>query len=225
MALATGLALAFGLGTWWQAGRTDAAIRAYLLENPEIIPEAMQAYKMREEAKAISRLHDPLHTAFSGAWAGNAKGDVTLVVFSDYACVACRQSMPAINRLLKEDKGLKIVFRELPILSRESEAAARQALGIARQGQYMAYHNAVMSAPALTPAVASAAAKASGADLAKVAEAAKSPAVEQEIARNLQLASELGISGTPAWVVGDQLLIGAVGHGALKAAIAKARGT
>ncbi len=225
IAIACGIAALFWLGTMWQASRTDAAIRNYLLANPEIIPEAMEAYQAKEQAKAITRLREPLESAFSGAWMGNPNGDVTLVVFSDYACTFCRQSTPAIDRLLKEDKGLKIVYRELPILSDKSEAAARQALAISRQGKYAAYHNAIMAAPALSDGTMASAAKNSGADMAKVAEAAKSEGVTQELNRNVQLARELGFTGTPAWVVGDQALTGAIGYAALKKAVAKARGS
>ena len=225
IAIALGLALIFWLGTLWQASRTDAAIRNYLLANPEIIPEAMEAYQVKVQAKSITRLREPLTAAFSGAWMGNPDGDVTLVVFSDYACTFCRQSTPVINRLLKEDKGLKIVYRELPILSAKSEGAARQALAIAKQGKYAAFHNSVMDAPAMTDASLAAAAKASGADMAKVADVAKSEAVTQELNRNVQLARELGFTGTPSWVIGEQAMTGAVGYAALKNAIAKARGS
>jgi protein-disulfide isomerase len=222
--IALGLAAVFALGMAYQSSRTDAAIRQYLLSNPEILPQAMAVYQTKQQSAAIAKVREPLERAFSGAWAGNPNGDVTMVVFTDYACTFCRQSAPDLARLLKEDKGLKIIYRELPIISPLSEGAARQALAAAKQGKYAAYHDRIMAASSLSEAQMKSAVAASGADVAKIAEMAKSGTVTQELNTNLQLARDLGITATPVSIIGDTVIEGAEGYAKLKAAVSKARG-
>jgi protein-disulfide isomerase len=128
-----------------------------------------------------------------------------------------------VQRLVREDPKVRVVFRELPILSRESEVAARASLAAAEQGRYAAFHTAMYAAGRPTgPAVASAAQQA-GLDSARLQAALKSPNADRELTRNVELARALGVSGTPAWVVGNEVLSGAVGYEALKSAVAKAR--
>ncbi|WP_286750872.1 thioredoxin domain-containing protein, partial [Sphingopyxis sp. SCN 67-31] len=112
----------------------ETIVGDYIRANPEIIPEALEAQRDREMAKAIDAIRPALEKPYAGAWAGNADGDVTLVVFTDYACGFCRASVPDVDRLVREDKRLKVVFRELPIISPQSRDAALMALAAARQG-------------------------------------------------------------------------------------------
>ena len=198
-------------------------IRDYLLAHPEVIPEAMARLQQREATKQVDANRSALETPFAGAWAGARDGDVVLVQFYDYACGYCRASLPDIRRLLAEDRKLKIVFRELPILSEESIDAARVSLAAAKQGKFAAFHDAMYASgrPAGDTIVA-ASAKA-GLDPAATTNEAASPEVERALQTNLGLARSLGFNGTPAWVVGDQTLSGAVGYEALKKAIADAR--
>lgn len=198
-----------------------SAVEEHILANPQIIPQAMERLQANRASETIGRLSARLTTPFSGAWAGNAGGDVTLIVFTDYACTFCRASEADMERLLRADPNLKIVFRELPILSPESEAAARLALVAARRGQYMAMHRALFRSqlpdgPARTAAAASL--------NLEVAPAALTDAViDRELASNVELARALGIDGTPSWIIGDRLLTGAVGYDTLRGAIAAAR--
>ncbi len=217
------LASSFALGrlTAPSGATMGAAIDAHLLANPDIIPRAMERLQENRAAEAIAAARTELTTPFSGAWAGAASGDATLVVFTDYACTFCRASVPDIDRLLREDRNLKIVFRELPILSADSEPAARVALAAARRGQYMTVHRALFRSA--QPDAAARRATLAAIPLVVSAAETANPAIRQELEDNVALARRLGIDGTPAFVVGDRLLVGAVGYDRLRNAIAEAR--
>lgn len=181
--------------------RIDSRIHDYILSHPEILPEAMKRLEGHQTAQTRSAVETP----FAGAWAGAQRGDVTVVMFTDYSCGYCRASVPDIDRLLAEDKGVKLVWREIPILGPRSEAAAFIALTAAQRGNYLAVHHALFASRAPLP------------------EPTDNPAITAEINRNLSLARALGITGTPSFVIGDQLMQGAVGYEKLKAAVAEAR--
>lgn len=198
----------------------EKIVRDYILDHPEILPEAMERLQDRENAKAVVANRKIIETPFRGAWEGNPNGDVVLVQFFDYACGYCRASLPDIDRLLREDPKLKIVYREMPVLGPDSEAAARLSLSIASSNQnYGRFHRALYGAGRPD---ASARAKLA-AQFGVPATQATSPAIETELATNQRLQQMLRITGTPTWVVGDKMLSGAVGYDALKAAVAAAR--
>nr|WP_246427084.1 thioredoxin domain-containing protein [Sphingopyxis panaciterrulae] len=222
------LALAFWLGGRFGGGMSKSEVETvvadYIKANPQIIPEALEAQRDREIAKAIGAIRPALEKPYAGAWAGNADGDVTLVVFTDYACGFCRASVPDVDRLIREDKRLKIVFRELPIISPQSRDAALMALAAARQGKYDAFHHAMFSADSLGPAAIAAAAAKAGVVTDGSADATANEALfQRELDNNLAIASQLQLNATPTWVVGDQLFQGQVGYDALRQAIARAR--
>ena len=201
----------------------EAVVRNYILENPEVIPEAMENLHRKENVKALANVRNDVEKPFPGAVLGNPDGKVTLVEFSDFACGYCRASVADVKQLLAAHPDLRIVMREFPILSEESAIAARMALAAGEQGKYAAFHDAMFAAGRLTPATIDAAARGAGLDLAKARQAASSKRIEEELARNMSLGRDLGFSGTPSWVVGDQLISGAVGADALAKAIADAR--
>jgi protein-disulfide isomerase len=202
----------------------ETVIHDYILAHPEIIPEAMERLQANAAAKAIGAERQALTTPFGGAWAGNPRGDVTLVMFTDYSCGYCRASAPDIERLLADDPKLKVVWREIPVLGPQSEAAAHVALAAARQGTaYPAFHRALFAGGRPDKARLGEVARGLHLDQAQLARDAQSAEVTQEIDRNLALAGKLGISGTPAFVIGDKLYGGAIGHDALVQAIAAAR--
>ena len=201
----------------------EAVVRDYILQHPEIIPEAMTRLRARETAKLIAADRRAIETPFAGAWAGNPKGDVTLVMFTDYACIYCRASAPDIERLLKEDPQLKVVWREIPVLGPPSETAARAALAAAKQGKYLPFHRALFADARPDAAHLSAATKAAALDPARLAADRNGADVAAELDQNMALAQRLGVNGTPAFVVGDQMLGGAVGYAKIAAAIAAAR--
>jgi protein-disulfide isomerase len=216
-ALAAGLIGAL-IGGGAVAYASRQSVRDYLLENPEILPEAMDRLREREAAKVVSANRAALETPFASAWAGAADGDVVLVEFFDYACAYCRKSNADVERLLREDPKLKVVWREWPVLGPDSEAAARASLAAARAGRFKAFHDRLYGAGRPSPdalAKARAAVGLSG-DLPD-AEA------DRELSRNFQLARHLEATGTPTFVVGDQIFQGAVGYEALRDAVKEAR--
>lgn len=219
------LATFFGLRAWGGAERAEieAIVHTYLLEHPEVIPEAMERLQAREAGARVDAVRAELETPFAGAWAGNPNGDVTVVEFFDYACGYCRQSVPDIVRILREDSNVRFVFRELPILSPESEAAARYSLAAAQQGDFFDFHQAMYEAGRPGEAAIASAMQASGVDPARAEAAVDSPEIADELESNLALARQLRLTGTPAFIVGDQVLAGAVGYERLKQAIAEAR--
>ena len=201
----------------------EQVVHDYILAHPEILPEAMQKLQDRQAARVIDTHRAALETPFAGAWAGAKDGDVTLVEFFDYACGYCRASVADVDKLLANDPKLRVVFRELPILGDESDEAARVSLAAARQGKFLAFHRKMYAAARPSKASIADAQKASGLDAAGVTAAHDDPAVKAEIARNIDLARTLGLSGTPSFIVGDQVLSGAVGYEALAKAVAEAR--
>lgn len=203
--------------------RGGAQVRAYLLDHPEVLTEAMDRLRQKQAAAQIAPNRLALETPYAGAWIGAEKPDVTLVQFFDYACGYCRASLPDVQRLVKEDPKVRVVFRELPILSRESETAARVSLGAAEQGRFAAFHDALYAAGRPNAATIEQAARAAGLDLGKVQAMVKAPRTEQELAQNAELYRVLGFIGTPSWVVGNRIMSGAVGYDALKEAVAEAR--
>ena len=198
--------------------RVERVVHDYVLANPELIPQAMQKLQEREAARAVSGSRGKIEEPYRGAWIGNAKGDVTLVEFYDYNCGYCRASLPTIERLVASDPNLRVVFKELPVLSDESRVAARAALAAAAQGKFKRFHDALYAGGRVSQATIAAAARTAGVNLAAI------PAdADQVIRDNMEIAGKLGISGTPTWVVGDQVLTGAQPYERIREAIAKAR--
>lgn len=200
-----------------ERAKIEKVVRDYILANPEIIPQAVKLLQERDLAKVIETHRAAFETPFGSAWAGAADGDVTLVEFFDYACSYCRASNADVERLLAEDKGLKIVWREYPVLGEDSIAAARVSLAAAKQGRFAEFHKQLFASGRPSTAALADAQERAGVDIVQ------SPALDREIEKNYELARAINASGTPAFVVGDKVLHGAVGYDALKQAVAAAR--
>lgn len=220
VALLSGFA---GAAVWDTTGLGDRAVRAYLLAHPEVLPEAMDALQQREQLARIAPLRDALETPFPGAVLGNPVGEVTLVEFSDYACTYCRQSLPDVAALIAANPDLKVVMREYPILSPESVDAARMALAAAQQGKYRGFHDAMFALGPPSEASIEAAARQAGIDMDRARTAIASGAFDDQLRANAAMASRIGVSGTPGWVIGNRTLDGAVGRERLGEAIEEAR--
>lgn len=215
-----GGAVALLEGGWLNSrAKTEDIVHDYILDHPEILPEAMKRLQARETGRLVSDNRRAAETPFKGAWAGAEKGDVTLVMFTDYSCGFCRASAGDIDKLLATDKKLKVVWREIPILGAGSEAAARAALTAAGQGHYLEFHRRMFADGPPDDASIARVRKASGVSPDPAAEGA----IQHEIESNLALARTMGLTGTPTFVVGDKILQGAVGYDALRNAIAEAR--
>lgn len=204
-------------------GAIEALVRSYILEHPEILPEAMDKLQARETEARLAPLRGALETPFPGAILGNPQGKVTLVEFTDFSCTYCRSSVADVEALVKDNPDLRVVIRELPIIGPESEPAARMGLAAAAQGKYAAFHKAMFSGERPNSTSIAAAANAAGVDGASATAFTQQPSVKQELERNIGFARQLGINGTPAWSVGGKLLSGAVGREALQAAVNAAR--
>jgi protein-disulfide isomerase len=220
IALAAGFA---GSALWDLSGLGDRSTRAFLLANPEVLPEAMEVLQRREQTARIEPLRGELETPFPGAVLGNPSGSVTLVEFTDYACTYCRQSVADVDALVAANPDLRVVMREYPILSPESIDAARMALAAAQQGRYAKFHAAMFRLGPPTAQVIEAAANEAGVDLALARRAIGTGAFDTHLRANAAMASQLGISGTPGWIIGNQALNGAVGRAAIDEAIEAAR--
>jgi protein-disulfide isomerase len=200
-------------------------VREYLLAHPEVIPEAMERLQRRETGKLVAASRGEIEKPFPGAVGGNPAGDVTVVTYMDYACGFCRASLPEIERLTAADKGVRIVYRELPVLSAQSRTAAEWSLAAAEQGKFLPFHTALYAAGQLSDASIAAAAAKAGLDQARARQAIASPAVQAEIEKNLRTAGTLGMTGTPSWVIGDRVTSGAIDYDALLQQVKDARST
>jgi protein-disulfide isomerase len=216
--LLLGVGLAF---VWKQA--TQSLVKNYILENPEIISEAIANLQKKDAAKRLSAAGGRLTKPFAGAVAGATDADVTMVEFTDYSCGYCRKSVEDVGKLVRDDRRLRVVFRELPILSPASQDAARWALAAAKQGKHQAFHDAMFAAGPPNDVSIRAAATKSGLDIARAETDAKGADIRSEIEANLAIMQQIGFNGTPTFVIGDQIIEGAQGYDALKAAIDKAR--
>ena len=197
----------------------ERMVRETLLSRPEIIIEAGEALRDKQYAETLGPIRASLEQPFFSSWKGAEKPDVTLTYFYDYACGYCRTSNPDIERLLKEDKGLRVVYREFPILGPESVAAARVSLAASKAGKFAQYHDALYAAGRPGPETIALAAKSAGVQ----AQPVEDPAQEAELRANMTLASQLGATGTPLFIVGDRVINSAVGYEGLKEAVAAAR--
>jgi protein-disulfide isomerase len=212
-------------------GEFEQKVRAYLLENPEVIVEAIERYQERKraaeqgEAQAILKARaDEVFRDPDSPVGGNANGDVTLVEYFDYNCPYCRRVGPTMVQAEAADAKLRIVYKEFPILGPNSVFAAKAALAAHRQGKYVAFHKALMAVEGVADKdkVMEVAATV-GLDLDRLKSDMDDPAIQKMIERNLALAQALRISGTPSFVAGNQIVRGAVDLTALQGLIREAR--
>ena len=198
--------------------RIGEAVRNYLLANPEVLPEAMNELERKQAAAAIGPHRAQIETPYAGAWAGARDPDVVLVEFFDYSCSYCRASNATVDRLLAEDPKLRVVWRELPVLGPDSQQAAYASMLAAEQGKFRQYFHAVYALGRPTADAIARAQAAAGVQPGPITDAHR-----RELAQNMDLASVIRASGTPTFVVGDQVLHGALPYEELKKAIEQAR--
>jgi protein-disulfide isomerase len=209
----------------------EQRVREYLLKNPEVIMEALQVLQQRQRAaeaetfkRTIAERSEDILNDPAAPVGGNPDGDVTLVEFFDYNCPYCRRVAPTVVDLEEADPGLRVVYKEFPILGPGSEFAARAALAARKQGKYVLFHNTLMRATdQVTEQTAIEIAREVGLDTERLEQDMRDPAIEEAIARNLQLANALGITGTPSFVIGDRMVPGAADFRTLQGLIAKVR--
>ena len=209
----------------------EMIVREYLREHPEIIVESLEILQAREEADAaeLQRLQlveraDEIFNAPSTPVLGNPDGDVTLVEFFDYQCGYCKRVLDVVYDLKEEDGNLRVVFKEFPILGPASVTAARASLASQEQGLYSEFHHALMAyRGTMSDDVIFGLAEDVGLDVDQLRTDMESPEISAEISANLSLAQAIGIRGTPAFVIGDRVIPGAVGADVLERLIAEER--
>ncbi|HSQ99179.1 MAG TPA: DsbA family protein, partial [Sphingomicrobium sp.] len=194
-------------------------VRQGLLADPKILTDAVDALRDAQYEPFLASQRAAIETPFGSSWKGSAKPDVTLVEFFDYACPYCKASNPSVDRLVAEDKGLRVVYRELPILGPDSVTAARLSLEASKLGRFSKFHDTLWATGRPAPDTNAAAAKAAGI----APQPPNDPSIDAELKRNFQLAGQLGATGTPLFVIGDRVMNGAVGYDTLKQAIEAAR--
>ena len=208
----------------------EQAIEQYIRTHPEVIEQSLQALETKREAEEKSRqkvalanrqqdlLHDP-----SSPVSGNLKGDVTVVEFFDYRCGFCKRAANAVTQLQKDDPRVRIVYKDFPILGEASELAAKAALASKIQGKHQAFHEALLATKnEITQEEVLRIAGAVGLDRNKLVTDMANPEWQVVIDRNRTLARDLGISGTPGFIVGTELVPGALDVKGLKELVARA---
>jgi protein-disulfide isomerase len=212
-----------------QREQIESVIRDYLERNPEVVQKALATLQQREaeaqqkrQQEAIAAHAKELYEDKASPVGGNPKGSVTLVEFFDYSCPHCKHSEPAVKSALEQEGAggaLRVVYKELPILGPGSLYAARAALAAQKQGKYAAFHSALMDSPAIDEPTVQQIAKDAGIDVARMLKDMDGPDITQAIEANSRLAADLDIQGTPAFIIGGQLLPGGVDSNMLSALI------
>lgn len=209
----------------------EKVVRDYILANPKIVLDALKTLDARQRVSKANQARQQLAARRDeilndpGSPVGwNRDGDVTIVEFFDYRCPYCRAVAPRLAQLKKEDRGIRYVYKEWPILGPASKVAARTALAAWKQGRYEEFHEALMTYPGqLTEKGVFRTAERVGIDVDRLRQDMEAPEIAQFLARTQQLASALGITGTPAFVIGNELVPGAVSLEQLKSFVRRAR--
>jgi protein-disulfide isomerase len=209
---------------------TDAAIERYIRAHPEVIEQSLRDLLAKREAELQERhkaalatkqqelLHDPTSPV-----SGNPKGEITLVEFYDYRCGYCKKAASAVTEIQKIDPRVRVVYKDFPILGESSELAAKAALASQAQGKHQAFHEALLASHAdMTKEAILKIAVGVGLDAKRLEADMANPKWQAVIAKNRALARELGISGTPGFIVGNELVPGMLDLNGLKELIARA---
>jgi protein-disulfide isomerase len=201
-----------------------------ILENPEIIMEAINKLRAQEEQdkagaqqQAYLDNEELLKRDPNAPVLGNPDGDVTIVEFFDYNCGYCKRAMVAMQAILETDKNLRVVYREFPILSEASVFASRAALASRAQGKYEAFHWALMSAQTADEASVLTIAAQVGLDVAKLRIDMDAPEVSEHIQTSREVANALQFTGTPSFIIGDEIVGGYIPQDVMEEVIADAR--
>lgn len=188
------------------------SVKAYLMDNPEVIMEAIEEYQANQQEiearrfkETVTQKKDVLHDP-DAPFAGNPDGDLVIVEFFDYNCGYCKRAIGDVQTIIAKEKDVKIIFKEMPILSETSVHAARYALAAHKQGKYFDYHVALMEHRGQKdPESLQKIGEDLGLDVKKLIKDADSAEIRAEIEKDLELSRELGIRGTPAFIIGETM--------------------
>lgn len=218
-----------------QRGEIEGIVKNYLLAHPEILEEMSAELTKRQaaadaekHAAAVKKNADIIFNSPRGVLIGNRNGDVNFVEFFDYNCGYCKRAMTDMLDLIKADPKLRVTLKEFPVLGPGSVEAAQVAIAVRMQDpsgkKYLDFHQKLLGGrgPA-DKAHAMAAAKDAGLDMARLEKDLTSPEVRATLQENFKLAEEMGLNGTPSYVVGNQVVVGAIGLDGLSKKISEAR--
>jgi protein-disulfide isomerase len=213
----------------------EVIVRNYLLAHPEVLEEAMTELSKRQSAAeaekhqaGVTKNAEAIFNSPRDVTVGNKAGDVTMVEFFDYNCPYCKRAMTDMMALIKSDPKLKVVLKEFPVLGPSSVEAAQVGIAVHMQDasgkKYLDFHQKLLNGRGqVDKARAMAAAKEVGVDMARLEKDLASPEIRATLEQNFKLAEAMGMNGTPSYVIGKQVVIGAVGVENLKEKIGIAR--
>jgi len=197
--------------------KIEAVVRDYLLKNPSLLREmidTLRAYEERERsdraAGALKTYKDQIYNDAASPGTANPTGEITFLAFVDYNCGYCRTNVPLVGQLAEKDKMIRLVYKDLPILGPNSEVAARAAVAAHRQGRYLEFHDALFRSNGAGGPTVKTVAASLGIDYAALSRDMADKKVLSAIGRTRSLAAALGIDGTPAYIIGTQVIPGAV---------------
>ena len=210
----------------------EKIVREYILQHPEVIAQAANLYQAHEKAAAKARVEAAVTAKLTdlqqdpSSPVTGAAGGVTIVEFFDYHCGYCRRSEPTIEKVLAEHPDIKFVFKEFPILGAESLLAAKASLAANKQGGYLKLHQALMTLPGsiTMEAIEQLAAK-QGLNVAKLKTDMESAEVKAALDKNRELGLQVGVTATPSFIIGSELVPGAVDAATFERLIAQAKPT
>ena len=204
-------------------------VREYLLANPEVLQEVVTELERQrinqqtaQQADAVNLYQDLLFFSPRSAVIGNPNGDITLVEFFDYNCSYCKRALDDMNRLIADDPGLRVVLKEFPVLGLGSTEAAQVAGAVVLLAPdlYGEFHQLLLGTQAqATGALALAAAAEIGLDIAQIEAMIGTAEVSAVIEESYMLADALGLTGTPSYVIGNEVIVGAIGYDSLRGMI------
>ncbi len=210
----------------------EETIRNYLQEHPEEIIQALQKHQENEQAQqhvnaqaAVIENYEAIVNDGHSAVLGNPEGDVTVVEFFDYLCGYCKHVFPAVARLIEEDKNVRVVMKEYPILGVQSAIAAKAALAVhmIAPEKYLAFHQKLLEGRVTGEDFVLAAAAELGLDKAAVKAKMDSDEVMKAIEANIALAHKIGVNGTPGFIIGKTLVPGAIEYEVMQSLVGQAR--
>lgn len=237
LALAVGIALAQSSGPAPQLNKDqiEQIVKDYILQHPEVLLESVRQYQERERAAQQKKSRDAMashqqellgdpSSPVTRTASTKPADDVTIVEFFDYRCAFCRRVNPTLMKLLADDPKLRVVFKEFPILGPESTLASKAGLAAAKQGKYLAFHQAMMTTTAtVNLETIQQVAKQVGLDGPRLEADMNSPEVAKIIEKNAALATALDVSATPTFIIGSEMVSSAMDAEGFKKLIAKAQ--
>lgn len=214
-----------------QKTEIEALVKQAILDNPELILKSVEDFQLKqqkeaqkEQAKGTQKFLDEIGDSKAAFTVGNPKGDVTVVEFFDYNCGYCKKAFEDIQALLKDDKNIKIILFDMPVLGPASEEASKWSIAAAKQGKYFDFHREIITHQGQKDEAAlEKLAKKVGLDVKQLKKDAADPETQKAIDQNIEQAQSMGFSGTPGFIVGTEMVRGYIGTKAMKEMVAKIR--